>query len=892
MKYGASWCMGLASVMAFAMAGCGDDTSGAGGGGTTSTSSSSSSSGGSGPGGGSQGGGGEGGSMPLPACLPAEGSVTAGSDVWVDGTHQASVTISDRESCTRSYALGTTGPLRDDNPANPRTVVEQPGQPVLRSGHDMFDALYALALEEVRENSVDGISNFAFNDGQTIPCAPGGCFETGRLWTYVWTRDTAYAVDLGLALLDPTRAKNSLEFKTSLRRDNTKREIVQDTGTGGSWPVSSDRAVWSLGAWELLKFLDGAERTGFRDLAYDAAVNTVERDRLVVFDPRDGLYRGEQSFLDWREQTYPAWTATDTAQIAMSKALGTNVGHLRLLELASELATEKGLTAAATKYQGWADELRTALRTRLWVEADGMFSTYVPTTLDPAPVRRYDLLGESLAILHGVATPQQAARIVESYPLLPKGPAVVWPQQQDVRVYHNRGIWPFVTSYWLRAAARVGNAPAIDHAVASLVRGAALNLSNMENFEAVTGENWHDDGAMSGPVVNSQRQLWSVAGYVSMVHDVVFGLEATQAGLRFAPKLTRELRRDLFGGSTEIALSNLAYKGRRVSVSLRLPEAATGNGVLEVASVRVNGVEVGTGFVDASSLPSESHFEVTLAEGSTSDDTIELLSSAEITEYKNLFGPKTPSITALTLAGDRIRLDFNRGGELAGDVVFDVLRDGVVIAEGLPGTTTSYTDDGSAQHATRSYCYTVRTRFASGAASQHARAACYWGPATARIQTFGAQSFAVVGGSPVNQYGRFHYQGWGDPSHTITVSGITPTVTGRHLVQVLAGNGAGGYDTGITCAVKAVEVFDGATYVGGGQLVMPHLATWDDWRDSSFVEVDLMEGKSYTIVIREDESSGNMSELGHFALYGGTGGTAGRFNRVNIAELKLLAIGD
>ena len=53
-----------------------------------------------------------------------------------------------------------------------------------------------------------------------------------------------------------------------------------------------------------------------------------------------------------------------------------------------------------------------------------------------------------------------------------------------------------------------------------------------------------------------------------------------------------------------------------------------------------------------------------------------------------------------------------------------------------------------------------------------------------------------------------------------------------------------------------------------------------------------MAGKSYTIVIREDESSGNMSDFGHFALYGGTGGTAGRFNRVNIAELKLLAIGD
>jgi hypothetical protein len=73
---------------------------------------------------------------------------------------------------------------------------------------------------------------------------------------------------------------------------------------------------------------------------------------------------------------------------------------------------------------------------------------------------------------------------------------------------------------------------------------------------------------------------------------------------------------------------------------------------------------------------------------------------------------------------------------------------------------------------------------------------------------------------------------------------------------------------------------------------MPHLEAWSEWRDSNVVRVTLTAGTPYTVIIREDAASGNMSDLDHFSLYGGTGGTGGRFNKVNIAELKLLAIGD
>src|SRR5690606_27513115 len=131
--------------------------------------------------------------------------------------------------------------------------------------------------------------------------------------------------------------------------------------------------------------------------AYLALRNTLEHDRRVVFDSADGLYFGEQSFLDWREQTYPDWTAEDVVHIAMSKALSTNLVHLRALELTSALADEVGDDDLSARYAGWASELRDAIRARFWLEEEGLFSTYVTTSLDPAPVRRYDLLGSAFA---------------------------------------------------------------------------------------------------------------------------------------------------------------------------------------------------------------------------------------------------------------------------------------------------------------------------------------------------------------------------------------------------------------------------------------------------------------------------------------------------------------
>jgi hypothetical protein len=175
-------------------------------------------------------------------------------------------------------------------------------------------------------------------------------------------------------------------------------------------------------------------------------------------------------------------------------------------------------------------------------------------------VDRYDLLGESLGILFGIADQAQAESIITNYPVGPFGPPVVWPQEKSVPIYHNQAIWPFVTAYWIKAAQKAKVVSTVDAGIQSLKQAAALNLSNMENCDFVTGLALSSDALRKEPAINSRRQLWSVAAYLSMVQDTVFGLDTTGDGIRFQPFITAKLRNDTFGSTDVIELKILSIK--------------------------------------------------------------------------------------------------------------------------------------------------------------------------------------------------------------------------------------------------------------------------------------------------------------------------------------------
>lgn len=412
-----------------------------------------------------------------------------------------------------------------------------------QTGSVMFDALFALAQQEMDQDRVDAIRDPAFDEGRPVPCE---CFQTGARWPYVWTRDVSFAADLALARLDPQRTRQSLQFKLSAARDGHTPGlfVAQDTGSGGSWPISSDRVVWFLAARHLL------DDPAFADQVWQALQGTLAQDRAMVFDAQVGLYRGETSFLDWREQTYPDWTREDVRFIGDSYALSTNVLHYQALRLAERLAGQRG-DARADEYKAWADALAQQIDARFWREDMGQYMSYIGEAAHPVPYAKVDLLGLSLGILADVLPTGRARRALAAYPIGPAGSPVVWPQEGQQPIYHNRAIWPFVSAYSLRAARQLDDVPRIAAEIRSLMRGAALAGSNMENYELVSQAVHVDEGPLSGPVVNSERQLWSVAGYLAMVTEGVFGV---QDDGRVQPKLPAALVPELFGTHSRITL--------------------------------------------------------------------------------------------------------------------------------------------------------------------------------------------------------------------------------------------------------------------------------------------------------------------------------------------------
>ena len=188
------------------------------------------------------------------------------------------------------------------------------------------------------------------------------------------------------------------------------------------------------------------------------------------------------------------------------------------------------------------------------------------------------------------------------------------------------------------------------------------------------------------------------------------------------------------------------------------------------------------------------------------------------------------------------------------------------------------------------------TSFGASCRTQRSRPFCYWGPDSDRIRFVNADQFSAIGGQLSDRYGRKHFENWGEPNHSITVK-IQPQFNGPHAIQVVAGNGSGPVNTGITCAVKRLQMknLQNNNVVADGYLMMPQLGTWDFWLESSiiFTQVDLIAGQDYEIRIFGDDRSINMSSFDRTQNYTGADGNGGRtgvYNYVNIAGVKLLSL--
>lgn len=420
--------------------------------------------------------------------------------------------------------------------------------PQLHSGQRLLDALYRMSLEELQQLVRED-----------------GALSAGAKWPGVWTRDVAYASVLALALVAPDAVRRSL-----LAKVDSAGRIIQDTGTGGSWPVSTDRMTWALAAWELYAATGNREWLRY---SYDVTSRSAEADLHAIFDTATGLATGETSFMDWREQSYPRWM--EPRDIARSAGVGTNVVHYATYGILANMARALGEDAA--RWSGVAERLREAINGQLWLAHRGWYANFRYGRTFQSLVPRSDGLGEALSIIYGVPDDGRRAIIPDSTPVVQFGTPVFWPYIPNTPAYHNAAIWPFVTAYAAWAAAEAGHTAAVEHALAAVYRPAALFLTNKENMVAATGH-------FEGTALNSDRQLWSVAGNLATHYRVLFGIRLEPDRMVLRPMVPP-------GYAGTRTLDSLRYRGATLTLTVR----GFGDGV---ARARLDGTAV-----DAAVLP-------------------------------------------------------------------------------------------------------------------------------------------------------------------------------------------------------------------------------------------------------------------------------------------------
>lgn len=653
--------------------------------------------------------------------------------------------------------------------------------PEYTSDYILSDALYALSLEEMLRD-----------------IEPDSTFRTGKEWSGVWTRDISYSILLSMAVIQPEVAKKSLMRKVQNQR------IIQDTGTGGAYPVSTDRIVWAIAAWEIYRV------TGDRDWlesSYTIIKNTLEDDFLNIYNPVSGLVKGESSFLDWREQTYPAWM--QPADIFESENLGTNAVHYEANRILAEMAALLGESDDETRYNAAAGRIKQGMNDLLWHDANGYYGQYRYGRHSMLLSPRAEALGEALCVLFDVASPERQKRIIQSTPQTAYGIPCIYPQIPNIPPYHNNGIWPFVQAYWTLAAAKVGHEESVMKSIASIYRASALFLTNKENFVA-------DNGDYAGTQINSSDMLWSLSGNIALVYKVFFGMDFQQDSLRFRPFVPKAF-------SGERHLSNFKYR----------------NAVLDIRMVG-HGNEVDRFLLDGQSLDDPS---IPADLEGAHELVIHLKSNGATVKGQQLadnrFSLAAPTVTS---GGNRLQWE-----PVAGATAYTVYRNGTEVAT-TKDTIVQMDTTGYAEY---QIIATGNQEFPSFASEP------------VRYQPVGSEQRyemedLVLSESPV-QHGYSH-KGYirinGQQNRRVSVP-VEIKQEGIYAVDFRYANGNGPVNTDNKCAIRTLRINE--EYAG--TVIFPQRGKdeWSNWGYSNAVKVALPKGNHSVTLNFETPQNDNMN---------------------------------
>ncbi len=646
--------------------------------------------------------------------------------------------------------------------------------PQYKSSYRLSDALYSMSLEEM----IKAIE-------------PDSTFRTGKEWAGVWTRDISYSIILSMAYMQPEVAIKSL-----LRKVNKRKRIIQDTGTGGAWPCSTDRMIWAVAAFEVYKVT--GDKAWLRQ-AYTIVKNSVDDDEHVAYDTTTGMVKGESSFLDWREQTYPKWM--QPADIYESECLGTNAVHYEANKVLAQMAIILNEKDIAAKHESIAKQIKDGINKYLWMPGKGYYAQYLYGRNYKIVSPRSEALGESLCIIFDIADAKKQKKIVSKIPFTNFGVTCIYPQIPGIPPYHNNAVWPFVQTFFALAAQKAGNEKAVMQSIADIYRPAALFVTNKENLVA-------ENGDFAGTQINSSNMLWSLSGNISLVHKVLFGLKFEMDGLSFHPFVPEALK-------GERTLDNFKYRNAVLNIKID----GFGN---EISSFMIDG--------KASSL----HMIPPDINGSHS---IKIQLSNKITESIINEEPVYFSVAAPDVLLDKNILKWE---PIKDAIAYKILNNGKEIAS-IQNNSCSIEKNKTAEYQVIAL---DKNRIESFASEPLLVAA------EKNIFIYQAENFAPISDS---SFKGFTGNGFIEVSTTLNrkvIFDINIENDGLYSIDFRYANGNGPTNTENKCAMRTLYV-DGKE---SGTIVFPQRGKneWSNWGYSNLIQVHLTKGKHIMSLNFED----------------------------------------
>ena len=677
--------------------------------------------------------------------------------------------------------------------------------PSVNGGNPLMNAVYNMGLDEM-VNAVE----------------PDTTLRTGKEWAGVWTRDVSYSIILSMAALQPEASMISL-----LKKINEEGQIIQDTGSGGAWPISTDRMIWTVAAWELYKVTGDKS---WLEKVYPVVERSIIKDAQTVISER-GLIKGETSFIDWREQSYPRWM--QTADISQSEAMGTNVLYAAALNCAAEMAEVLGKTKEAEEFRKASADLAAAIDKTFWMPDKGYYGMYTYGRDNMILNPRAETLGESLAILYDIAPVEKQKSISENNPTTKFGPAIFYPQIADIPNYHNNALWPFVASYWTLAQAKAGNEQGVLEGIGSVIRPAALFATNKENFNLDNGDIFTE--------LNSSNMLWSLSGNLALTNQILFGIHFEKDGLRISPFVPETLR-------GERTLSNFPYRGARLNIEVN------GYGS-KVEKLTVNGKNFDPlKTIPASMLKGEVNI--------VADMDNKPIPAMKVNHVNNKKAPLTPIVwlsydESVSEEGGPMNnlLQWNPI-EYIGEYI--ILKDGEEVARTRETSWPAVTEGiwqviGVADDGTQSFASEPRSNRNSIFRDMD--------------DEMGVMVSAEVS-YPSRGVRGYRGDGFKETDHTLPAPTVKIDVPhdGIYTVAFRYSNGNGPVNTENKAAVRSLYV-DGND---AGTIVMPQrgVGNWDDWGMSNSIRVNLTKG-THTLMLKLNPEDENMNLHTNHAIIDG-----------------------